>query len=434
MSIEYFKRYFGYTFWVGLEAVVFAGVSRLLIFPIAAYLLGKEEFGLFLFSLGIVMMIGKAPSGGLETGIIRHFAELDGPGRDILVSTGLKLCKIAMWLVVFAGIVVLGVVRYFRPMNPKIILCLIPLFVLLYSWNLFELQMVRYRVERKFALRTGWYGILGASLFISIPAAIFFGVIGMAWGFTLGYMIAQIMLSWRQGILFKRSVYDAKMASSLMQIWFHLTVAGVIMMSSKYIYSIILGIFNSYSSVSVFFGATNIIYLAIAPLTILSSLLLSMLAGFKSLANLGKRQRYTVLAGAVSIAVGASLVVFIFGPFILSVMFPEFAAESSVILRWLVFIIPWRVAEQFSRPFVAKFGPIKFVPVLNFIALLGHLIPAALLIPKLGINGAVISYNIGCGMSAIAWLGTLIWTFKFCSVSEPYVESNDFVEDHASQK
>lgn len=49
MAIEYFKRYFGYTFWVGLEAAVFVGLPRLIIFPIAAYLLGKEDFGLFQF-------------------------------------------------------------------------------------------------------------------------------------------------------------------------------------------------------------------------------------------------------------------------------------------------------------------------------------------------------------------------------------------------
>jgi hypothetical protein len=43
--IEYFKRYFGYTFWVGLEIAVFVGLPRLVIFPVAAYLLGKRGAG-----------------------------------------------------------------------------------------------------------------------------------------------------------------------------------------------------------------------------------------------------------------------------------------------------------------------------------------------------------------------------------------------------
>ena len=68
--------------------VVFVGLSRLVIFPVAAYLLGKEEFGLFIWSLGIVMMVGKAPSGGLQTGVIRNMARLEEPVKDILISTG----------------------------------------------------------------------------------------------------------------------------------------------------------------------------------------------------------------------------------------------------------------------------------------------------------------------------------------------------------
>jgi hypothetical protein len=59
-----------------------------------------------------------------------------------------------------------------------------------------------------------------------------------------------------------------------------------------------------------------------------------------------------------------------------------------------------------------KFGPIKFVPVLNLIALLVHGLPALLLVPRLGIKGAVISYNIGYGLNAASWLGALFWTFR----------------------
>lgn len=50
------RKYTGYSFWVTLEVVLFIGLPRLIIFPVAAYILGKEQFGLFVFSLGIVMM------------------------------------------------------------------------------------------------------------------------------------------------------------------------------------------------------------------------------------------------------------------------------------------------------------------------------------------------------------------------------------------
>ncbi len=423
MAIEYFKRYFGYSFWVGLEVAVFVGLPRLVIFPVAAYLLGKEEFGLFIWSLGIVMMVGKAPSGGLQTGVIRNMARLEEPVKDILISTGVRLCKIAMLAIVAIGIVVLVMARYFRQIEPKTIWCLAPLLILLYWWNLFELQMVRYRVERRFALRAAWYSFLGMTLFITIPAAIFGGVVGMAWGYMLGYMVTRIILSWRQGILFRKSAYDVKLAAVLKHAWLHLTVAGVFAFSSAYIYRVILGVFQPIQYVTILWGATSIIFLCVAPLNILSSLLLSMLGSFARLEDVGKRQRYTVLAAAVLIAVVAPLVAFFAGPFILSVLFPEFADESAQVLRLLIMVIPCVVVTSFSRPFIAKFGPLRFVPILNFMTLMAHLLPALILIPRLGMKGVAISYNIGHGLTAVSWLGVLVWTFKFGRGSELEIES-----------
>ncbi len=421
--IKYFKRYFGYSFWVGLEVAIFLGLPRLIIFPIVAYLLGKEEFGLFIWALGIVMMVGRAPSGGLETGIIRHMAKLEKPAQDILISTGLRLCKIAMLVIVSVGIVVLGVVRHFRQADTKTILCFVPLLIFLYSWNLFELQMVRYRVERRFALRTAWHSFLGMVLFISIPAAIWGGVVGMAWGYMVGYVVTHIILSWRQKNLFRKSVYDVKLAAVLKQVWFHLTVASVFAFSSAYIYRVILGVFQPKQYVTILWGATSVIFLCTAPLNILSSLLLSMLGSFTRLEDVGKRQRYTVLAAAVLIAFVVPLVAFFGGPFILSLLFPKFADESAQILRLIIMIIPCVVVTSFSRPFIIKFGPLRFVPILNFMTLMAHLLPALILIPRLGMKGAAISYNIGHGLTAVSWLCVLVWTFKFSRSYEPETQA-----------
>lgn len=234
----------------------------------------------------------------------------------------------------------------------------------------------------------------------------------MAWGYMLGCVITQIILSWKQKILFKKPAYDVNIAALLKPIWVHMSIASVLAFSGRYIYRLVLGISHSFSSVAILFAATNIIDLCMAPMTILSLLLLSMLGGFAHLRDVGRRQRYTVLGATVLIVVGAILIVLLGGTFLLSVMFPKFSDESARILRLIIMIIPCASIVHFSRPFVVKFGPIKFIPVLNFITLAVHLLPAILLIPRLGIKGAVISYNIGYGLSAISWMGALFWTFK----------------------
>jgi len=388
------------------------GLPKLVIFPVTAYLLGKEQFGLVIFSLGIVMMVGNAPSGGLVTGVIRNIAKFDGPDGDRLVETSARLCRTAMLMIICIGMVALAIARYFWHTDPKIIWCLVPLLLFLYPWNLFDIQMARYRVERRFALRTAWYSLLGTLLFIAIPTAIWGGAVGMAWGYMLGCVIAQIILSWKQKILFKKLAYDVNMAALLKQIWLHMSLASVLAFSSRYIYRLILGISHSFSSVATLFAATNIIDLCMAPMAVLSLLLLGMLGGYTHLRDVGKRQRYTVLGAGIGTIVVGTLIVFFGGRFILSVMFPEFSDESAQVLRSLIMIIPCTAAVHLCRPFVVKFGPIKFVPVLNLIALLAHGLPAVLLIPRFGIRGAVISYNIGYGLNAASWLGALFWTFK----------------------
>lgn len=423
MTAQYLKKCFGYSFWVALEVVAFVGLPRLVVFPVGAYLLGKNEFGLFLFALGIVMLLGKAPSVGLETGVIRHLVGLQPPAKDLLVSTGLRLCKIAMLAVVGLGIGVVVTARCFWPIDTKLIWCLIPLLILLYSWNLFELQMVRYRVERRFALRTAWYSILGSLLFIAILGALLGGAVGMAWGYALGFVIAHIILSFGQRMPFRKSSYDAASARLLKQVWFHVTVASVLAISSRYIYRIMLGVFHSYSDVAVLFGATNVVDLCLAPMCILGSLLLSVLGGFTRLEDVGRKQRYTVLAAGVSIAVGATLVVLFAGSFILSVMFPRFSGESARILRLIVMVIPCGVAILFTRPFVVKFGPIKFMPALNLITLLAHLVPGILLVPRFATKGAAISYNIGYAVSAVSYLAALAWILKFSGRYQPISEA-----------
>lgn len=412
--VQYFKRYCGYSFWVALEVVIIVGVPKLVIFPLAAYFIGKEQFGIFLVALGIAMIVGVAPSNGLATGIIRNFTKLENSAKDILISTSVRLCKIAMSVVILVGLIGLAVAKYLDQVEPRVVYCIIPLLFFLYSWNLFQLQMVRYRVERRFAYRTIWYAILAVLLLIAIPLAILGGAVGMAWGYSLGYFFAYIILSFKQRILFKKSVYDSKYSGLLKKIWFHSTVASMLGTSSRYIYRIILSVSHSFSSVSVLFGATNIMDLCMAPLSVLSSLLLSMLGGFVYFSDVGKKQRCVVLFAGLLITICATFGVLCFGPLLLSLMFPEFAEESAQILRSIIMIIPCAVAINFSRPFVVKFGRIEILPFLNFVNLIAHLLPALIFIPKLGIQGAVISYNIGYGVNAITWLGVLIWTLKTC--------------------
>jgi len=417
------KRYIGYCFWVGLEVVFFVGLPHLVIFPIAANLVGKEQFGLFIFALGIVMIVGQAPSVGLATGVIRHLALLDSSGRDQLVGTSIHLCRIAMFVIAILGIVVSVGVWLAGSLDGRVLGCLIPLNGFLILWNLFDLQLVRCRVERRFAVRTLWYVVVSLMLFAVIPSAYWGGAVGMAWGYMAAFLVAYVVLSHKHGLLLRPPLHDKRSAHVLKEIWWHISVASALALSSRYLYRIILGAFHSYADVSVFFGATNIIDLFLSPVTILGSMLLSLLGGFVRIEDVSRRQKHLVLCGAVFLCCTCTGLLMLCGRFMLELLFPEFGAESWPVLRGLVLIVPCVIIIAFARPFVVKFGCIKLIPFLNMLVLASHLVPGLILIPRLATKGAMMSCNVGYALSATLWLAALVWTVKSETMSKRNMEA-----------
>jgi len=406
------RKYTVFGLWVSLEMALFLGLPRLVLFPLTAHIVGKDQFGLFVFSLGIVMVIGHAPSVGLATGVIRNMAGLGGRDRERLVAVSLFLCWVAMVVIVALGICVVICLWACGVLDWAIALCLIPLFFFLGSWNLFDLQLVRYRVERRFDLRARWYGFLSALLFLMIPAAMFGGAVGMSWAYAGAFCLAYSLLSLKKRVAIWPNPDDTVFKKTLTSIWLHVSLASALELSSRYVYRIMLGSFHSYADVSVFFGATNIIDLFLSPVMIMGSMLLSLLGGFVRLQDVGPRNKRLVLWSAVLICFVCTGLLMTAGRFILRLLFPEFGAESLPVLRGLVLIIPCAIIVALARPFVVKFGPIKLIPILNLLVLASHLAPGLILIPPLATKGAVISCNVGYGLSAVLWLAALVWTVK----------------------
>jgi O-antigen/teichoic acid export membrane protein len=415
--VPYLIRYTGYGFWTGVEVAMFTGLPRLLIFPVVAYIIGKDNFGLFIFAFSIVMTIGRTPSGGLVAGVIRYMSEMDEPDRHYLVTTAIMLCRIAMGIVIIIGLFALFVARFVFHLKPELFWIILPLLFMLYSWNIFEVQAVRYRVERSFMVRAGWYSVLSLMLIISIPLSYFAGVVGMAWGYSLGFVIAQSILGYKQRILFKKLVFHAKKAKLLSHMWLHMSLALILVLSARYVYRIILGLFGTYSDVSLLFGATNVIDLCVAPMAILQLVLLSMFARYQTIQELGKRRQLIVFSAVFALMILSTSFVYFAGPFVTKLLFPEFAGESARILRSIVLVVPFSVIITFFNPFVVKFGDIRYVSALNFLTLLAHLVPALIMIPLWGIKGAVISLNIGYPISASGWLVAVVLTYRKATAS-----------------
>jgi len=79
-------------FWNFLEQASAAGISRLVLFPIVAYLVGKDEFGLFATALSFALIVGINPANGLAIGLLRNLSHYQDQQQKQLISTAVRMC------------------------------------------------------------------------------------------------------------------------------------------------------------------------------------------------------------------------------------------------------------------------------------------------------------------------------------------------------
>ena len=89
-------RFAGYLYWSVADQVVMLGIPRLILFPILAALLGVDAFGSFVIALGIIQLVGLAPSNGLVGYVIRDLVREDAPRQALLLRTTLILTVAAV--------------------------------------------------------------------------------------------------------------------------------------------------------------------------------------------------------------------------------------------------------------------------------------------------------------------------------------------------
>jgi O-antigen/teichoic acid export membrane protein len=408
------KRYATYVFWNGLEQLLNTGLTRAILFPIAAYIIGKEAFGVFTTALSVVLILGATPGGGITTGLVRHIAEYPRERHAQFCRTALQLCHWVMIAILGAGLVALGVTAGLTRVPTAVLACILPLMLSLYAENQIPVIVTELRVMRNFrssaALTAFQYGTASVAGLIGTLVA---GAPGLAWGYAIGMATVYGVLRRRRSHWFQQP-YDPGMARVIKAVWFHIMVASILIFSGEYLNRIILSAWHSFAVVSDFYAATTTVQLALAPVTMLSILLMNMLAGYTSVGGLSRAAKTQCVLMAVVGIVGLPLAVYLFGPWVLQIMYPEFGTTPAKLLDILVWGVPFTVLMSWARPFVIKFAPVQVNPAINGLAMAGQLVPALLLIPHWGGEGASWASVIGKAVYGLALASVLIWVIHRC--------------------
>jgi O-antigen/teichoic acid export membrane protein len=394
-----------YYFWTLCEQLMSIGLPRLILFPIGVYFIGGERFGVFITAFSIISIIGTQPSNGLSTGLIRKFSNYSNDEQEILSISAIRLSARALSYIVFAMLLCILILLFSKRIPRDLLLCLIPLTISLYPENQFMLFLTDLRINRKFNYRVLWYATRGLILLISGVVGIKTkSVIYFSWGYSIGCYIPYFFIRFRRRQWFHR-VSDLSMVSSLKNIWFHVSLSGIISLAGPYINRIILSLYCTYSDVSILFAAASTVNLYSIPISGCGVLLLSLLAKYHTIDDF-KQQLNSNLIIVVFIMLVLALPIsyMILGPFLLKILYPNLFYEAQKLVILTSLSLPFVSFIVLCRPIVLKYGKIKYVPILNVMSLTATITIAILLIPLKGTLGATWALIIGEAITGFFWM------------------------------
>jgi O-antigen/teichoic acid export membrane protein len=425
-QIKWIRRDAGYVFWMFAEVAATLVVPRLVLLPLAAYFIGKEQFGVFMTALSLALILGTQPADGLATGLLKHLSDYPQQQRTRFCGTALRMCHWVMSAIIFLGLFII-VIAGITKLSPREILnCLVPLVISLYPENQFMLILTESRVHRRFRGRAGWFIFQSSGVLIfGLAGALAGGAVGLAWGFMVGNTIAYAILRLRYREWYKTS-YNPEMARILKTIWFQMTIAGVMTVSGPYLSRVILSAIHSYNDTADLVAATSVMFLFSVPVTCLGGLFLSMISKYSSVKQFSIRGKIlyllVILFGITVMPIAFKLL----GPCTVRLMFPKFGENSIELFGILIWVIPAQTLISFSRPIVIKFAPIRVVPIINGMSMAATLIPAICLIPRYATRGAAWAVMIGSAVVGILWAFGAAWVFLVKPL--PRTEGKEFDE------
>ena len=242
-------------FWTFLGQFVLTGIPRLILFPIAAYIVGKSDFGLFATAFSMILIVGTQPSNGLSVGMLRNIAHYSQMKQDELCYTALKMCHKFMVCFVFASIVVIVLFYITVSIETKTFFCLLFLTLSLYADNRFMLALTPLRYKRLFKTRTMWFAARALCfLLFGIFGCLLLGVPGLAFGI----MAANYFMCWilsNSSCYSKVDYYNCDLAQLLASTWLQLSIAGILTVASPHLNRLVLRIYSDNESVADIFAA-----------------------------------------------------------------------------------------------------------------------------------------------------------------------------------
>jgi hypothetical protein len=170
-----------------------------------------------------------------------------------------------------------------------------------------------------------------------------------------------------------------------------------------YLSRIALGMNGDLTEVAVFYAGASMANLFVVPVTVLSSLVLSLLGG-RSTNGMTRRERRLYFIGSFCVSTVVGGAAYYGGGWLIGNRFPDLAERAILFYHWLAMGSGALSLLIMTRPLVVKFGDLGLAARVATICFAAQVVTLALLVPSLGGAGAALAQFLSCATGAVAWI------------------------------
>jgi O-antigen/teichoic acid export membrane protein len=392
-----------YSFWTGAGFVLSLGVDRLLVCPLLNRSLGGDVFGGFLWVLGLMNLFGNVAANGFALYLLRQLAGQPRESARRMMNTAILL-SIGLSIAVLVPATAVSLPFADPALRAHAWAVYFPLGVFALGRSLELLFNVILRIERRFAtmfvVRVIEAVVLLANLWIAPTRNL--------WAIGTVYA-ASIFLAFPLFVHYTRSFvggpirWDSVLARALLCAW----VPGALMtfMEQTQVYAsrLVLGVVGGAEDVAVLYAGTSIGNIFVAPIGLVSTVVLSLLASSRLFALSGRLgKEYLAVSGALAAAVG--LVSWLAGRWLIAKLYPDLSASTLEFYGWIAVGNAFMSFALLLRPIAVRYLPLKRVAAVSAVTVTVQLAALAALVPSGKAQGAAMSLAGSSLVACILWL------------------------------
>lgn len=416
---ERLLRLGSHTIWSAAGHFVNLGVQRLVFFPVLALLISEDAFGTFLIALGLVNMIGLAPSNGLMAHVLRDAAKYEPADQRLLIRTSTIMTALAT-LPIAVGLAVaapwIAGAYGIATLAPQVVILSLYLLVL----NVTETILCIQRVRRDFRYIALVHTSQGLLVFTALPLLPIMGLLAIPVGHVIGAAATLIFqLAHRRDELLERPYFARRLARDAFATWWPMSLSTLALGSAGYLDRLLLGLWWPERDVATFFAAVGTAAVFSVPGAVLSSVILSLLARFERASALSRSLYFGYAIGIVVFSALMGVLGVLLGPTFIGILYPRMYEDALPLWSFAVWAAVVTNLHALARPFIVKFLAISWVPALAYFGLAARVVPLLLLVPSGGQRGAVQAMLIGSAIASAAWYALYVYKLVLRSPKPP---------------